>query len=212
MIGDTRTDGLGDYPTEILSRIDSVKDNPNFDWRFVFYHIPGYSHSAENPYTPIFPPLTPAGTPDGRVRQALFDAGHSLAGADPGLNRHVTLVGSGHNHQYERVWVRYLTEPPPGSDQPSPLTQLVLGGGGGIPSHDPWTGIPAYDDAGLDSGVRKVPEEGDETVRWIGYALILVSPDDMPAVTRVISRHFYYDDVDQRLFPVFEEVINLPER
>ena len=79
VIGDTRKDAApSGYDTFIRARIDEIKDSPAFDWRFVFFHWPGYSHSDENEFTP-WHAAPPSLSADAEVRDALFSAGSSLA-------------------------------------------------------------------------------------------------------------------------------------
>jgi len=206
----------GLYGGFILGKVNDIADDENFDWRFVFFHIPGYSHSLMNPFTPHTPPSFPT-TPDGLVREALYSTGLSLAAP----SRHVTLVANAHNRLYERAQI----------GDPSPLTQLVIGRAGPLlkdpktgafePEHDPWTNLVPYVDDLREPGVRKIPRdvpevaEREELEGWLGYALVLVAPDGVdPAVVRVTTKQYSFDEL---LFPpvldlAFEETLDLLER
>jgi hypothetical protein len=140
----------------------------------------------------------------------------------------VTLVGCGHNHQYERARIRHLAEPPPGSTLQVPLTQFVFGGApeghpDGLsppepPEDDPWTGIGPYEDppgALTDPGLRLVPvDPSQQAAGWLGYAFVIVRPEAAPDKVRVIARNFNFIAGPGPAFlePAFEETVDLSPR
>ena len=186
--------------------------NPDFDRRFVFLHFPGYRHSPASPLIAENPPQRPGG----RVRQHLYTpAPPANPDTIADVGRHVTLVGSGHNRQYERATI--------GSVAPL-LPQLVLGRAGPV-GDDPWTNFPGlpglnYSDPPREAGARVIPATtGQETVGWLGYAFFLVRPDapnpnDPPLnVVRVVVKLFdAIGDPPTGLLPALTETLDLQER
>jgi len=200
--GDSRHDSsYGDF---IRTAIDDIKDNlEDFDWRFVFYHTPGYAESLAKPFFPRDPP--DSYTEGWQIRQTLFSNEDSLADAA----RHVTMIACGHNHQYERASILPTGEPL--------LPQFVIGRAGFHSEGDaPWpTQVDFYEDPGRTSGSRQIPQPSQEDVEksWLGYAFVLVAPDGVnPAVVRVKSRMFKLNPAETELTFVFEEVLDLQER
>ena len=123
------------------------------------------------------------------------------------------MITSGHNHQYEQAWIRYLIEPPPDSTLQVPFGAVRVRRRPDAPlalfEDDPWTSIVPYHDppeALNDPGVRRIPET-QEALGWLGYALYIVNPSAAPNRVRVKAKNF-----NRSLELEFEDTIDLPPR
>jgi hypothetical protein len=176
MIGDTGADGNSslEYDDRILQWADEIKADDYYDWRFAFYHFPGY--------TKALPPGS--GLTDYRiqnVREALFNTYNPNGYLDnPALR--VTFIASSHNHMYERSGI--------GDVEEERVMQFVLGGGG-HPLRD-WPEIWSFVDSHYSNGASIIPNAPTPEEGWLGYAFVLVKPDRHPGKVLIRARNYTY--------------------